>query len=314
MIGDPLAVDVAQHELPLCSQEGLLYRVQEVLHGHVRSATSRGPERSLVREVAQVGADKARRLARDLVEVDVRRERDVAGVDAQDRCAPPAIRRLHLDAAVEASRPQQGGIQHICAVGGGEHDHALARVEAVHLSQDLVERLLLLVVAANPQRRRAAPTNRVELVDEDDRGRRRACLGEQVADPRCADADDGFDEFRRRDAEERNLGLARHRARKQRLTCTGRADEQYSFRHGSTEALVLLGIAQEVDDLLEVRLHLVDPGHVVESDRRPLRVVETSPALAEAAEDASRARCGRAPRQIEEEEHERDRGPEAEEK
>src|SRR5207248_8447675 len=66
-------------------------------------------------------------------------------------------------------------------------------VEAVHLDQDLVERLLALVVAAaDPDA--AAPPDRVDLVDEDDAGRLLARLGEQVADAAGADADEHLDE------------------------------------------------------------------------------------------------------------------------
>ncbi len=57
----------------------------------------------------------------------------------------------------------------------------------------------------------------VELVDEDDRGGGRLGLGEQVAHPAGADADDHLDELGGRHLEEGHLGLARHGAREQRL-------------------------------------------------------------------------------------------------
>jgi hypothetical protein len=39
-------------------------------------------------------------------------------------------------------------VEDVRAVGGGHHDHVVVRVEAVHLHQNLVKRLLALVVAA----------------------------------------------------------------------------------------------------------------------------------------------------------------------
>src|SRR3712207_8558752 len=39
-------------------------------------------------------------------------------------------------------------VQVVGAVGGGDHHHALQRVEAVHLHQQLVERAVVLVVRA----------------------------------------------------------------------------------------------------------------------------------------------------------------------
>src|SRR5581483_663372 len=141
---------------------------------------ARGCEGGLVGEVAQVGADETGGLRRDLVEVDVGREWDVLRVDAQDRGAATAVRRMHVDAPVEAPRSQQRLVEHVSAVRGRKDDDAHARVEPVHLGEDLVQRLLLLVVAPDPDRGRAAPTNGVELVDEDDCGRRGACLLEEV--------------------------------------------------------------------------------------------------------------------------------------
>src|SRR5262252_11003225 len=69
--------------------------------------------------------------------------------------------------AVKPSGPQQGGIEHLRAIGGGEQDHARARIEAVELGEQLVERLLLLVITAECARYAATP-QRVELIDEDD--------------------------------------------------------------------------------------------------------------------------------------------------
>ena len=61
-----------------------------------------------------------------------------------------------------------------------EQDHALLLVEAVHLDEQLVERLLALVVTT-AEARAAVATDGVDLVDEHDRGRRGLRLLEQVA-------------------------------------------------------------------------------------------------------------------------------------
>jgi hypothetical protein len=50
----------------------------------------------------------------------------------------------------------------------------------------------------------------------------------------------------------------------QRLTGAGRADQQHTARDLAAEALELLRIAQELDDLLQVFLGLVDAGDVLE--------------------------------------------------
>ena len=60
------------------------------------------------------------------------------------------------------------------------------------------------------------------------------------------------------------FGFAGDRARQQRLAGARRADQQHAARNLAAEALELLRIAQELDDLLEVLLGLVDAGDVLE--------------------------------------------------
>ena len=169
------------------------------------------------------------------------------------------------DLAVEAARTQQRRIEHVGTVGGGDDDHALVGLEAVHLDQQLVEGLLALVVAA-AEAGAAMAADRVDLVDEDDAGGVLLRLLEHVAHAGGADADEHLDEVRAGDGEERHVGLARDRTGGQGLTGAGRADEQHAARNAAAEALEFLRIAQELHDLLQVLLGLVDAGDVVEGD------------------------------------------------
>ena len=107
-------------------------------------------------------------------------------------------------------------VEHVGAVGRRDDDDALVGLEAVHLDEELVQRLLALVVPA-AEARAAVATDRVDLVDEDDAGRVLLALLEEVAHAARADADEHLDEVGARDAEERHAGLARDGAREQRL-------------------------------------------------------------------------------------------------
>ena len=60
----------------------------------------------LVDQVAQLGADQARRLGGDALERNVRRQRDIPRVHFENRGAPDAVGTLNDDAAVEAARSQ----------------------------------------------------------------------------------------------------------------------------------------------------------------------------------------------------------------
>ena len=81
-----------------------------------------------------------------------------------------------------------------------------------------------------------------------------------------ADADEHLDEVGARNGEERHVGFAGDRARDQRLAGAGRADQQHAARNLAAEALEFSGVAQELDDLLQVLLGLVDAGDVLERD------------------------------------------------
>ena len=192
-----------------------------------------------------------------------------------------ALAALHVgtvddDAAVEAAGAQQRRIEHVGTIGRGDEDDAFVRLEAVHLDEQLIERLLAFVVTA-AEAGAAMAADRVDLVDEDDAGRVLLALLEQVADARRADADEHLDEVRAADGEERNVRFAGDRAGQERLAGSRRPHQQDALRNAAAELLELLRLAQEVDDLLQLVLRLVDAGDVLERDlllgaRRQLRL------------------------------------------
>ena len=146
----------------------------------------------------------------------------------------------HDDLAVEAAGPEQRGVEHVGAVRGGHHHDALGRLEAVHLREHLVERLLALVVPAT-EAGAALAADRVDLVDEDDRGRLLAGGLEQVTHARRADADEHLHEVGARHRDERHARLARDRAGDERLAGAGRADEQHALGDARADLLELAG-------------------------------------------------------------------------
>src|SRR4026209_1949188 len=93
----------------------------------------------------------------------------------------------------------------------GNEDDAFVALEAVHLDQQLVQRLLALVVAA-AETGAAMTADRVDLVDEDDAGSVLLALLEQIPNARRADADEHLDEVGSADGEEGHVGFTRDRA------------------------------------------------------------------------------------------------------
>ena len=155
--------------------------------------------------------------------------------------------RSGLDTGIcRSKRPgrSSAGIEDVGPVGGRDQDDAGALAEAVHLDQQLVQRLLALVVAA-AQAGAALAADGVDLVDEDDA--RAVLLGllEQVAHAGRADADEHLDEVGAGDREERHAGLARDGAGQQRLAGSGRPVEQHALGDLGAQRLVPLGFCRK---------------------------------------------------------------------
>ena len=155
-------------------------------------------------------------------------------------------------------------------------------VEPVHLDEQRVECLLTFVVATAHTVATVA-ANGVDFIDED-QARREFLLPllEHVAHAAGADADEHLDEVRTADAEERHVRLAGDGAREQRLAGAGGADHEDALRDAPAEALELLRVFEELDDLPNFLLRLVDTGDVFESDFVLLQLHRLGLALAEA--------------------------------
>ena len=160
------------------------------------------------------------------------------------------VGQLDGDAAVKTTGAQQGRVKAVGAVGSGEDDDALVVIEAVHLGQQLVERLLALVVAAKAAAI-ALLADRVDLVDKHDARGLFLGLLKQIANLSGAAADKHLDELRARNAKERNARLAGNSLGKQGFTGTRRADKEGTARQLGADLLVALRLLQKVDDLLK---------------------------------------------------------------
>src|SRR5690242_1119066 len=101
----------------------------------------------------------------------------------------PALLRRSADrnVPVEAAWAQQRGVENIRPVRGCEYDHEIGLRKAIHLAQNLIERLLTFVVTA-AQSRAALPADGVDFVDENDGRRVFLRCPKQIADAAGANA------------------------------------------------------------------------------------------------------------------------------
>ena len=266
MIGGEEFFFFGHHErLALGAHHHLVLGVLELrLRDHALVA-ARGHQGSFVDQVRQIGTGETGRTARDGFQIHVGRQRHLAHVNFQNLFAADNVRIRHDDLTIETAGTQQRGVQHVRPVGGRDQDDTLVRLEAVHLDQQLIERLFALVVAA-AETSATMTADRVNFVDEDDAGRVFLGLLEHVAHAACTDADKHLDEVGTRNGEERHVGFARDGACEQGLAGAGRTDEQHTARNAPAEFLEFSGITQEFDDLMQIVFRLVDPGDIVKGD------------------------------------------------
>ncbi len=264
--GDDRALPLVHRPAPRRADSHLQPAGVEVLGADDVAEAAGGHDRGLVEEIGQLGAREAIRLAGHLAEVDRHCDRLVAGVDLEDRLATLHIRQSDVDLAVEAAWPEDGGVEDVEPVRRGDDDDVVRRPEPVELDEELVERLLALLVAV---RAAASLAERVELVEEYDSAAELAGLGEEVADPAGTDADVLLDELGAGRVMERHAGLAGDRAGKHRLAGAGRAVQHDPARDPRAEQVEALGRAEEIDRLCQLELGLVAAGDVVEGRDHP---------------------------------------------
>ena len=234
------------------------------------ASRARRDQRRLVHEVREVRAREAGGAARDRSELDVGLERHLARVHAEDLLAALDVGVAHHHLAIEASGTQERRIEDVVPVRRGDDDDALGLGEAVHLDQQLVQRLLALLVA---QRVAAAiAADRVELVDEDDARLVAARLLEQLAHARRADARVHLDEVGSADGDEGHARFAGHRPRQQRLARSRRSHQEDAARNAAADRFEALRLLEELDDFADLVLRLVDAGHIGKRHVDELRI------------------------------------------
>src|SRR5207248_665797 len=109
---------------------------------------ARREERSLVDEVREIGAREAGGSGRERAQIDLRCERLALRVHLEDLLAADAVGPIDDDLTVEAARAQERRVEDVRPVRRGDQDDVVLHLEAVHLDEQLVQRLLALVVTA----------------------------------------------------------------------------------------------------------------------------------------------------------------------
>ena len=263
VVGNDLLLVVGQYRgLALLTGDDDLHRLLKIVLRGALSTLANGAQSALVDDIGQVGARGTGRGAGDRGQVDRGLRLHALGMELKDVLTAGQVGQLNGNTAVKAAGAQQGRIKAIGTVGRSEDDDTLMVIEAVHLGQQLVERLLALVVAAKAAAI-ALLADRIDLVDEHDARGLFLGLLKQVAHLGGTAADEHLDELRTRNAKERHARLAGHSLGEQGFTGTRRADKEGTAWQFGTDLLVALRLLQKVDDLLEGLLGLFLAGDIL---------------------------------------------------
>jgi hypothetical protein len=190
-------------------------------------------QRRLARQRRKIGADEAVSPPRKAIEVDAGRKRHAPCVNRQDFAPAALVGDADDDLAVEPSRSAERFVEGFGAVGRRDHHQILARLDPVHQRQQLGDQPFLGLALHLA----ALGGDRVDLVDEDDRGRLRRGLLEQFAQPLFTFAIGGAHDFGSGDMEEMRVAFIGDRAGEARLAGAGRPMQQHALGRIDSEPL-----------------------------------------------------------------------------
>src|SRR5690349_23515440 len=192
---DLLLVVGEQHRLTLCAHEDFVLCQLEVVHVDSLAVLASSVQSGLIDHIGQIGSRETWCAACQDREIDIISDGNLARMHAENLFAATNIRTRDHHAAIKTSGTQQRGIEHVRTVGGGYQDHAFVRFKAIHFDEQLVKRLLALVVST-AETSSAMASDRVNFIDEDDARSVLLALLEQVAHAARTNADEHLYEVR----------------------------------------------------------------------------------------------------------------------
>ena len=278
VVGDYLLLPGAYHPASSlrsghCSIGGIL----KLLQCYVLAVTAGSQDRGFIDEIGQVGSAESGRTLGNGLQIGVPGQRLAFAVHLQNRLAALYVGQVDYYVAVEAAGTEQGRIEDVGAVGGSHDDDVDAGIEAIHLGQNLVERLFPFVVSS-AETCSTVSAYRVYLVNEHQARRVTLGLLKQVSDPGRPHTDEHLDELTSTDREERHPGLSRYGLGQQSLARSRRAYEEHTPWNTSTKGLEFLGSPKELHYFLNLLFGLLCPGDIGECNIGS--VVETQSCLA----------------------------------
>ena len=229
------------------------------------SVVADSAEGCFVHDVRKLSAGCAGSHARYFVIINIRSCLDLGSMDLEDFHAALKVWEDDRHLAVETARTGQCGVEGFRTVCCRQNDDACVFFEAVHLGEELVQRLFTFIIAADGGRA-SLLADGIDFIDEYDTWCFFLRLLEEVSDLGCAHADEHFYEFRTGNGEERYVRFPCDCLGQHGLACAWRSDEEDALRHLRADFLVLGRIVEVFDDFLQAFLRFIFTGYIGKAD------------------------------------------------
>jgi hypothetical protein len=138
-------------------------------------------------------------------------------VNLEDAETTIQVRSRHHDASVETTWSHERWIEYVWTVGSRDEDNALVALETIHLNEELVERLLTLIVTTT-HASTTVTTYGIDLIDEDDTRSVLLTLNEEVTNSGRSHSHEHLNKVRTGDAKERHTGFTSDSFGQERFT------------------------------------------------------------------------------------------------
>src|SRR3989344_1708634 len=199
------------------------------MFGNLFFTQTRGENCPFVYKIFEIGSGKTWRALGNMAQTDTRFKRLPFCMNLENRLALFDVWKIQNDSPVKPARAQERGVENVGTIGR-RYDNALfSPLKTVHLNENLVERLLALVMPAAKTGAAMAP-DRIDLVDKNNRRSGFLCRAKQITHTRGPDTDKHQKKSRRKNMEKRPARLSRNRAGKKSLSGAGRAHKENAAR------------------------------------------------------------------------------------
>mmetsp|Transcript_23050 Transcript_23050/g.36941 ORF Transcript_23050/g.36941 Transcript_23050/m.36941 type:complete len:416 (+) Transcript_23050:163-1410(+) len=271
----------------LLFENDIVFGLIKIVVRHFHSALSQRQQPSLCAHRLEICSTEIVLGRDEVLKHDVVGQSHFLRVNAKDFALRFEIGQWKLNLAVESAWSQQRRVQRLNLVGRHDHFDLATLIEAVELVEQLEHGALNLALSAR-RRLVAFGADRVNLIDEHDRGRVLVRDTEQLAHQFGSVAEILLNEFRADHAQEGGRCLVRHRLRQQRLARAWRAIQNHALRRLDPDVLVNLGMRHRqlhrLFDLLDLLLETANVG--IRLERRLVHLHHVHHGVSLVAQDA----------------------------